>query len=551
MINYIYKYYQGIQDGSITVGKWIKLWYAYIVNGIEEKRFFYSQKRADAAIKFIENFCRHHEGRLAPNLIHLELWQRAMISVIFGILDENGFRQFRESFVLVSRKNGKTLLAAAISAYFAFIDGEYGGRIYFTAPKLQQSALCFDAFYQMILKEPMLSNLAQKRRSDIYIAQSNTSAMPLAFNYRKADGLNPSLCVADEIAAWSGDAGLKQYEVLKSALGARTQPLILSITTSGYQNDSIFDELMRRSTAVLNGGSNESRLAPFLYTIDDQSKWNDINELQKSNPNMGVSVSTDYLIEEIAVAEQSLSKRAEFLTKYCNVKANSSQAWLLYKDVEKTQSEQFAIEDLRNTYACGGVDLSQTTDLSAACITVEKNGKLYVISHFWMPAERLETAIAEDQTPYEIFIKQGLLSLSGENFVDYHDIFDWFRMMVEEYSIYPLKVGYDRFSAQYLIDDMKRYGFNVDDVFQGFNLTPVIHETSGLIRDGVVQIGKNNLMKAHFLNSALKADTESQKVKLVKVGKRTRIDGMAAFLDAMCVRQKYYAEIGQQLRNEE
>ena len=176
-MNEIYAYYQAIQDGSVTVGKWIKLLYAYIVSGLEKWSFFFNAKSASRAIRFIENFCRHHEGVLAPQKIKLELWQRALISILFGIVDKDGMRQFREAFIVIARKQGKTLLAAAISAYCAYLDGEYGGRIYYAAPKLEQANLCYDAFFQMVQKEPELSRLSKKRRSDIYIPASNTTRL--------------------------------------------------------------------------------------------------------------------------------------------------------------------------------------------------------------------------------------------------------------------------------------------------------------------------------------------------------------------------------------
>lgn len=549
-MNYILAYYQGITDGSIIVGRWVRMWYEYIINGLEKGSFFYDAKKANKAIKFIEGFCRHHEGALAPQFIKLELWQKALVSVLFGIMDGNGYRQFREVFVVIARKNGKTLLAAAIAAYMAYLDGEYGGRIYFAAPKLEQAGLCYDAFFQMISKEPELASRAKKRRSDVYIAENNTTAKPLAFSAKKSDGLNISLCVADETASWGGEQGLKFYEVLKSSFGARTQPMLLSISTAGYINDGVYDELMKRATAFLMGNSKETRIAPFLYTIDDVDKWNDINELRKSNPNLGVSVSVDYLLEEIAIAEGSLSKRSEFICKYCNLKSNASTAWFEYKTVEKASGDEFTLADFKHNYCVAGLDLSQVVDLTAATIVVEKNEKLYCFAHFWMPANRIEDATAEDGVPYEIFRKQGFLSLSGENFVDYHDVYKWFTTLVEEYELLPLVVGYDRYSSTFLIDDLKKYGFKCDDVFQGTNLTSTINMTSGLMKDGKIRIGNNNLLKAHFLNSALKADTDTQKLKLVKVGKRTRIDGVAALLDALCVRQKWFAEIGEQLRNE-
>lgn len=546
--NYILTYYQKISDGTITVGKWVKLCYEMIIKGLENKSFFYDSKKAHKAVNFIEKFAHHHEGALAPQNIKLELWQKAMISVIFGIVDEDGTRHYREILCVVGRKNGKTLIDASIADYMAFCDGEYGARLYFIAPKLQQASLCYDALYQMIKKEPDLDALTKRRRTDIYIESTNTTAQPLAFSQKKSDGLNPSFVSCDEISSWAGQAGLKQYEVLKSALGARKQPLIFSISTSGYENEGIYDELMKRSTRVLLGESQESRLLPLIYMIDDIDKWNNINELQKSMPNLNVSVSVDYLLEEIAVAEGSLSKKAEFLTKYCNIKQNSSQAWLPSVVVQKCEAE-LNIADFAHSYACGGIDLSQTTDLTSCCVTIEKNGIIHVFSHFWLPSEKIDEAQSRDGVPYKIYIQQGLISPSGENFIDYNDCFNWFKNLVEKYEILPLVVGYDRYTAQYLVNDMKAYGFNMDDVFQGYNLTPVIKETEGLMKDGRIKYASNSILKMHLLDTALKIDTESNKVKMIKLNSKCHIDGCASLLDALTVRQKWYGQLGAQLEN--
>lgn len=549
MNNYILAYYQQIKDGSVVVGRWVQLLYEYIVTGLQEGQFHYNGKKAKAAVLFIENFCHHHEGALAPHRLKLELWQKALVSLIFGIVDDDGYRQFREVFFVVARKNGKTLLAAAIAEYCTFLDGEYGGRIYFAAPKLEQAALCFEAYHQMILQEPELNEKAQKRRTDIYVADNNTTAKPLAFSAKKSDGLNISLCVADECASWQGEAGLKFYEVIKSSFGARRQPLLLAMSTSGYINEGIFDELMKRSTRFLLGDSKEKRLLPILYMIDNIEKWNDINELQKSNPNLGVSVSVDYMLEEIAIAEGSLSKRAEFITKYCNLKQNSSTAWLSTQVVERATGDELHLEDFRDSYCVGGIDLSQTTDLTAACAVIEKDGEIYVFSKFFLPAEKIDEATQRDGVPYGIYIQRGILQASGDNYVDYHDVYDWFVQLVEEYQILPLQVGYDRFSAQYLVQDMATYGFHMDDVYQGDNLYGVMLEMEGLLNDGKLHIGDNDLLKIHLLNSAMKMSTERRRGKLVKVNPSLHIDGCAALLDALCVRQKWYGEIGEQLKN--
>ena len=284
--------------------------------------------------------------------------------------------------------------------------------------------------------------------------------------------------------------------------------------------------------------------------IDDIEKWNDINELRKSLPGLGVSVSVQFILDQIDVAMESLTKKAEFITKYCNIKQNSSQAWLSTQTIDKTICDELKLEDFRNCYCVGGIDLSQTTDLTACNIVIEKNGTLYVFSQFFLPAGKIDEASARDGLPYRTYIQRGLLKESGQNYVDYKDCFDWFKKLIENYQIYPLKVGYDRYSSQYLVSEMKQYGFHMDDVFQGENLTPVIRETEGLMKDGVVKIGNNDLLKIHFLDSAIKANTETNRVKLIKLEQRAHIDGMAAFLDAMCVRQKWNEEIGVQLKNE-
>jgi phage terminase large subunit-like protein len=548
--DYILTYYQRMTDGTETVGHWIREWYQYIVTGLQEKKFFLDRKKASKAIRFCETFCRHHEGPLAPGLIKLELWQKALLSVIFGIMDNNGDRQFREVFVEIGRKNGKTLLAAAIASYMMYMDGEYGARVYFVAPKLDQSRLCFNAFQQMIMKEPELSDLTKKRRTDIYVASSNSSAQPLAFSYQKSDGLNPLLTVCDEIASWSGDPGLKQYEVLKSALGARRQPMILSISTAGYARDGIFDEIFRRSTAVIMGTSKETRLAPFLYQIDDVEKWNDINELKKANPNLGVSLGVDYLLEEIAVAEGSLPRQVEFLTKMANVPQNSSCAWLTAQDVKKCFGGSMTLNDLRHSYALGGIDLSLAVDLTAAVVVIEKDGVSWFDVMFFMPENKVAEATARDGLPYDIYRQRGLLTVCGENTVDYHAVHEWFRTLERDYEILPLKVGYDRYSAAYLVQDMQADGFTMESVSQGSNLTGVLIDMEGMIKDGRLRcIGDNDLMKIHMLDAALKFEDGTNRRRLIKISAKAHIDGMAALSDAICMRHNYYEELAGQLSN--
>lgn len=549
--NYIFQYWEAIQNGTVTVGKWIKTIYEILVNGLKSGKWDFDEEKANKAINFIENFCHHSEGR--NDLLKLELWQKAIVSAIFGIMDKRtGYRQFREVFIVVARKNGKTLFAAAIAAYMAYIDGEYGAKVYFLAPKLDQADLVYDAFYQIVQADDELDSITKKRRSDIYIKEFNTSVKKIAFNSKKSDGFNPQMVVNDEMEAWQGDQGLKQYEVMTSALGARKQPLILSISTAGYINDGIYDELMRRSTSFLKGNSKETRILPFLYMIDNIEAWDDLEELKKSNPNLGVSVSEEFYIEQIEIAKASLSKKVEFLTKYCNIKQNSSVAWLDYWDVMKAVNEdlRLTLEQFRGCHCVGGIDLSRTTDLTAASIVIWKNGKWNVITKFYMPKKRYEVAVNEDNTPYNIYKEKGFLQISGENQVDYKDVYNWFIELVKVYKIRPLKIGYDRYSAGYLVDDLKMAGFQTDDVYQGTNLTPILHQFEGDLKDGKYNLGDNTLLASHLLNVAVEINMNDSRMKPVKIEKRMRIDGAVSVFDAMTMVSKYHSEIGKKLLNE-
>ena len=551
--NWILRYYQMIRDGSVTAGRWIHLLYDRIIGDLEDKTYFFDQKKANKVINFFEKFTHHSKGSLAPRLVKLEPWQKALLSCSFGLVDGQGLRQYREILTQMGRKCGKSLLASGIAEYMAYADGEYGADVYMLAPKLDQADIVFNDFWQSISAEPDLMKMTKKRKMDIYIESTNTSIKKVPFADKKSDGFNPHLSICDEIAAWPGESGIKQYEVMTSALGSREQPMIFSITTANYINGGIYDELYRRATSFLQGNSKEKRLLPFLYQIDNVEKWNDLSELQKSIPNLGVSVKVDYILEEISKAEQTVASKAEFMTKMACIKQNSSTAWLPADAVRKMFEVQKPISELANHYALGGIDLSQTTDLTSACLLVEDAGTVWVISHFWLPAERLIEATQRDAIPYQAMIDRGFLSLSGDQFIDYHDVFNWFERMRKEYKILPLQIGYDRYTAQYLVQDLENASYHMESVFQGYNLTGIEDNFEGMLKEGKIRcIDDNDLLKIHLMDAAQQIETNTSahpRKKLVKLSKNAHVDGLAAILDAMCMRQNHWAEMGRRLMN--
>ena len=550
----IVAYWNAIRARDVNVGRWIRQLYEVIMQGLSENKWFYDHRLAMNAVNFIERYCHHYKGKLAPARIRLSLWERANISLIFGIVDDTGKRQYTEVFWVVGRKQGKTLLAGAIGNYMAYAAGEYGSEIYYLAPKLDQADLCYSAFEFNVHAEPELDVITRSTKyRGLVIKETNTIVKKLAFTSKKSDGYNPMFYCADEVAAWPGVNGMRQWEVMVSGTGAREEPLGMAISSGGYENEGLFDELMKRGTSFLQGNSREQHLLPIIYMVDDAAKWDDLTELEKSLPGLNDSVSADFIRQQIDIANESASKKLEFLTKFCNLKQNSSVAWLRAEEVRKAFGYDRKLEEFRNHYCLAGIDLSQTTDLTSACLLIEQEGIIWIYSHFWLPKSRLDTATQRDGIPYQAYVDRGFLTLSGDEFVDYHDVFNWFMRMVREYKIYPLQVGYDRYSAQYLVQDMEKASFHMESVFQGYNLTGIEDNFEGMLREGKIRcMDDNDLLKIHMMDAAQQIESNTSahpRKKLVKVSKYAHVDGVAAILDAMCMRQNHWAEMGKRLMN--
>ena len=303
------------------------------------------------------------------------------------------------------------------------------------------------------------------------------------------------------------------------------------------------------------GNSREKHLLPIIYMIDEPDKWDNLEELEKSLPGLGESVSREFIKKEIDVAHESISKEIEFKTKYCNLQQNLSTAFLKAEDINKGFGWRRQLSEWKNFYCVAGVDLSQTTDLTSACIVIEEEGVLWVHSHFWLPANRLEEATKRDKIPYEIYLRKGFLSLSGEEFINNDDVLHWFMDLVKQYRIFPLQLGIDRWSAQDLVQKLKQKSFHTEMVTQGFNLSGVMDTFEGLLREGRIRdMDDNDLLKIHLADAAQQQESSTQyahpRKKLVKISKNAHVDGMAALLDAMAMRQFKWTELGKRLMNE-
>lgn len=552
----ILQYWNEIITGGVNVGKWIRMLYEVILQGLTDHKWFWSQKLADNALNFIGRFCHHYKGKLAPQRIKLSLWERATISLIFGIVDVRARRQFTEVLLVIGRKMGKTLLVAAIATYVAYAAGEYGSEIYFLAPKIDQADLCYSALEYNVHAEPELESITKSTKyRGLVIQETNTIIKKLAFSSKRSDGYSPQFFAADECSSWPGINGIRQWEVMVSGTGAREEPLGMAFSSGGYENEGLYDELVKRGTGFLMGNSREQHILPLLYMIDNADKWDDLEELEKSLPGMGESVSREFIQKEIDIAHESIPKEIEFKVKYGCLKQSLSTCWLRAEDIEKAFGWRKPLEEIRNHYCVVGIDLSQSTDLTCGICATEVDGIIWTHAHFWLPKNRLEEATKRDQIPYEIYIRKGFLSLSGDEFIDNNDVLAWCMDLVRKYKVFPLMVGYDRWGSQELVQKLNAKSFKTDTVSQGFNLSSVSDTFEGMLREGRIRdMDDNDLLKIHFADSAQQMESNAEQAhprkKLVKISKNAHVDGMAAMLDAMAMRQFKWAELGTRLTNE-
>ncbi len=534
---YLQEFKQDIADGKYVLGQWMQLNIQYVEKCLSEGKCLYDPLKAEKKIRFIQTQCRYVEGRSGPFL--LESWQKYIVACIFGLVDEDGFRHFTEIVLIIGRKQGKSTFAAALEMTIAYTEPELGMQLYNLAPKLQQANIIYDQTLLMIAKNKTASKLGKKRRSDFYIAKTNTKISPLAFNSKKSDGFNPYFACFDEFAAWEGVKAVDMWNVMLSAQGGRHDPINLACSTANFIDGGLYDELFPRCTSVLLGTSEEENLLPFLFMIDDIQKWDDVQELKKALPNLGVSFFEKNLQKEIRKAHASPSYKNEFICKYCNIKMNTVAAWIPQEAIRLSQGDVIKPEDFQRMACVGGVDLSQTTDLTSACVVINFEGVNYVYSHFWIPAGRLKDLTERDNVDYSAMVSHGFLSLSGDKFVDYKDVTKWFVDLRKEYKLNILVIGYDRYSSTYFVDEMKQQGFLMDDVNQGTNLSPILTEFEGLIMQGLIQTGTNGLLQSHIRNTAIKREADGKRMRMLKISETKHIDGMAALIDALTVKSKY------------
>ena len=545
-MNYIEKYNNEICTGKVIVSNKIRRTYKHLVNNIRHQYndFHFDEKKAIRVIEFIELFCRLSKGKTGGKLIRLELWQKALVSAIFGFVDSNGLRQYREILFLVGRKNGKSALESAIALYCLVADGESAPEIYSVATKRDQARVVWDETVKMIKKSPEIHKYCKTRVGDIYCNINDGIYKPLASDSNTLDGLNVSCALIDELHAWKDN---NLYDVVVDGMTARQQPLTVIASTAGFIRENIYDLKYKQAEDTINGYDGvgeyqDERFLPIIYELDDKNEWKDPACWQKSNPGLGTIKDYVQLAEKVQRAKAGHKDVKDLLTKDFNVPETSSQSYLDWQDI--VNKENFCVADLKPRYGIGGFDLSRTTDLTSAAVIfrVPDNPKIYVLTKSWMTENALEIRVQEDKVPYKKWVDKDYLRICPGGLIDYHMVADWFAEVQQEYDIYLYKIGYDAYGAGYLTKEMQdTYGDSAMDIVRQGAQTlsiPLQNLKAELKSKNIVYNG-NPIMEWCLANLRVKQDINGNYQPWKNRADKTRDDAAMALLDAYTVYLRY------------
>lgn len=548
--NPIIEYYKLIESGVEVVSQKIRLTYKKVVYDLQnqESEYYYSYARANHVLEFIENYCRHSKGKMGGKPVILELWEKALLATIFGFIDIEGNRKYREAILIIGKKNGKSLIASCVGLYMQIADNEAGSEVYAVASMKDQAKIVWSEAKRIVNKSPALKKRIKTLVAEMVSDANDSIYKPLASNVDTLDGKNVHCAIFDEIHSWKNGKAL--YDIIADGITAREQPLLFITSTAGTIREDIYDQKYDEAEGLINGyfdenGYKDDRLIAFIYELDNRKEWTDPKCHKKANPGLGTIKNQKTLLEKVEKAKKNPILVKNLLCKEFNIRETSSEAWLPYETI--LNKETFDVKELKPKYAIGGADLSSTTDLTAAkaIFMLPDNPKIYVLSMYWLPEDLLDTRVTDDKIPYDIWRDMGLLRTCKGNSVSYKDVTAWFIELMEVYDVYLPWCGYDSWSAKYWVEEMEAtFGEeSMVPVIQGKKtLSAPMKKLGADLESNLIIYNNNPIDKWCMSNTAIDID-KNDNIQPIKTSKqRRRIDGLAALLDAYVVLQDKMAE---------
>lgn len=535
-------YLMGVLDGSIVAGNKLKMLAEKMLPRIRDgyKIWHYDHAFATRPVAFVERFLSIPSGKLGVPFI-LEPYERMIVELGFGFVDDNNIREFQYELVEVARKNGKTSLVAALELYMLLADGEGAAQIYNAATSKAQASLAYGAVWRMVRQSPKLrkhlrkGTVTERAESGIICDGSMGYIVPLSKQSDHLDGLDVHMCAFDEMAA-AEDRSV--FDLIRQGTGARRQPLMMAITTQGFVRDNLWDHEREYAVKWLKGEIEDDRFLGILFEMDDRSEIYDEAMWPKANPGIGTVKSVEYLRSQVTKAKNDASYLPTVLTKDFNLPANQATAFLTFEEAVNTTTFEFDPRVFK--YCIVGIDAADTLDLNAATALFMRpdDPHIYRRSMYWIAEEQVKvnsnSQRGRDGVPYLEWADRGLIRIVPGNRVDHRCFLDWIQELADE-GMYTRAIGYDRWGMREIRDDMNMLVGEANVIPIAFgpqSLSTPMKELKAMMRDGLLIDNNNSIDHWCNMNVTAKVDVNDNVQPIKKSGATTRIDGFAALLCA-------------------
>lgn len=486
--------------------------------------------RGRRIINFFENQLRHSKGEWAGQPLLLEPWTKRLLSDVFGTIRDDDLRQYRRVYAEIPRKNGKSTVAAGVALYLLMADNEAGAEVYSAASDRTQAAIVFDIARSMVEASPALSAELKCYRNTIIHEKTSSTYKVLSAEAYSKHGFNAHGIVFDELHA---QPNRDLWDVLCTSTGARRQPLIWAITTAGYDRESICWEQHEYARQVRDGIIDDPTFYPFLATADEDDDWTDPEVWKKANPNLGISVSEEYLAQECARAQNTPSYQNTFRRLHLNqwtAQNNRAINMLHWNECGESVDEKELIG--RDCYI--GLDLASTTDITAAVAVFppyEPDGDYITDAMFWIPGENVIEKGRRDRVDYSTWIRNGYIIATPGNVVDYDLIRAWLNEYTKNYR--TMEIAFDPWNAMQLVTQLQGDGFTMVPIRQGLaSLTAPTKQVIALVESHRLNHRGNPVLRWMADNLEVTSDAAGN-IKPDKGSSRAKIDGMVALIMAI------------------
>jgi len=521
----INKYINDVTSGRIVIGKYARLRverHLKDLNNAYSRGLYFDEKEALKVLRFFD-FMKHAKGRnFAGQRFILSPWQAFDIYCIYGWKSEGSNRRFRYAYTDVARKNGKTTFAAGQGLYLMMMDQEPGAEVYAVATKREQARICLDDTRNIVKQSGDLKKYTQVFQHSVTCEMMGSSIKALSSDHNTLDGLNPHGVILDEFHAHRDDM---VFGVMKSAMGARTNPLMLILTTAGFNRNVPCYRYRDVAMKVLDGTLQQDDLYASIHTLDENDDWNDDSTWIKANPNLDVSVTKRFLKEAFQEAKNNPDQLYNFLTKNLNIWTDSAEVWI-EKDKWDACDQQFDV-DLEGVECYGGLDLASVRDTTSLALRFQlPDGKRIYKLFFWMPEMNVEERVKNKGINYDRWIREGYIRTTPGNVTDYNHIKADILALREEYKI--KSIGYDRWNSSQLVIDLADEGVEMSPIGQGYASmsTPTKEFEKEVLKKQMDHQG-NPVLTWHISNVAIQRDPAGN-VKISKDKSSEKVDGAVA-----------------------